>query len=114
MMIWQWPMSSIRRISFRKRDLTRGRQRGFWFVEDEDALALAAFLEEAQKAFAVRMGEEVGGGPSSQWIFLGHLVQVSGDREKAFGAEKPAIGDFGQPTRPQRAGQSTSHFFQRP
>src|SRR3954447_4917919 len=97
-----------------ERDLARGRQRGFRFVEDEDALALAAFLEEAQKAFAVGMGEEVGRWASSHWIFLGHLVQVSGDREKAFGAEKPAISDFGQPACPQRAGQSTSHFFQRP
>src|SRR5215208_5454851 len=73
-----------------KLDLARRRQRGFRFVEDEDALPLAALFEEAQKAFTVGMGQEIRR-RASHWIFLGHLVQVSGNREKAFGAEKPAM-----------------------
>ncbi len=40
-------------------DLARWRQRGFRLVEDEDALPPAAFLEEAQEAFTVRVGQEV-------------------------------------------------------
>ena len=39
--------------------LARGRQCGFRFVEDEDALPLATLFEEAQKTLAVRMREEV-------------------------------------------------------
>ena len=44
---------------FQQFDLARGRQGGFRFVEDEDALPLAAFVEEAQKTLAVGMGEKV-------------------------------------------------------
>ena len=40
-------------------DLARRRQRGFRFVEDEDALPLATLFEEAQKTLAVRMRAEV-------------------------------------------------------
>jgi len=40
-------------------DLARRRQSRFRLVEDEDALALAALVEEAQKAFAVGMREEI-------------------------------------------------------
>jgi len=36
--------------------LARRRQRGFRFVEDVDALALAALVEEAQESLAVRVG----------------------------------------------------------
>jgi hypothetical protein len=81
--------------------LARGRQRRFRLVEDEDALALAALLEEAQKTFAVGMREEVRRW-SSKWVVPGRMIQVSRDREETFGAEEPAIGDLRLPARAQR------------
>jgi hypothetical protein len=45
---------------FQEFDLARRRRRRFRFVEDEDALSLTALFKESQKAFAVRMGEEIG------------------------------------------------------
>jgi len=71
-----------------KFDLTRGRQRGFRFVEDEDALPLAALFEEPQKAFAMGMREKVGRYAAD---ILGSLVKISGDGKEALGAEEPAV-----------------------
>src|SRR6185437_9983068 len=74
------------------------------------ALALAALLEEAQKTFAVRIGEEVRRSSPSA---LPHLIEISGDREKTLGAEEPAVGDLGQPTGAQRLGEFAAHCLDR-
>jgi hypothetical protein len=48
-----------------KFDLARRRQRGFRFVEDVDALALAALLEERKKPSPCEWERKSGGGPLS-------------------------------------------------
>ena len=56
-----WQMRSVHPPQqLQEFDLARRRQRQFRLVEDEDALALAALLEEAQKALAMRVREEIG------------------------------------------------------
>ena len=93
-------------------DLARGRQRGFRFVEDEDALALAALFEEAQKAFAMGMGEEVGGG-----LTIGSAGGSSRYRatEKKLSARKnqPLPVIFGSQLARKRRRKLSAHFFQR-
>src|SRR5882724_12248674 len=73
-----------------KFDLARWRQRGFGFVEDEDALPLAALLEEAHESLAVRMGQEIRIGATD-------LVEIPGDGKEALGPKEPAVGDLRQP-----------------
>src|SRR5258706_16464609 len=75
--------------------LARGRQRDFRFVEDEDALLLAAFLEEPQKAFAVRMREEVGRRAANS-------VVIYDNRKETLRPEEPTLRDLRQPARAQR------------
>src|ERR1700730_6599123 len=81
-------------------DLARRRQRRFRFVEDEDALTLAALLEKAQESLAVGMREEVRRRAlgNVRNFFQVDLVQVSRNREEALSAEEPTVGDLGQPT----------------
>src|ERR1019366_7424069 len=86
---------------FQKFDLARWRQRRFRLVEDEDALPLATLFEEAQKALAMRMGEEVWRRTAAEG-FASHFVEISGDRKETLGPEEPPIGDFGEPARAQR------------
>ena len=74
-------------------ELAGRRQRRFRLVEDEEALPPAALLEEAQEAFAVRMGQEVGRRPPSD--SLRRLVEIARDGEEALGAEEPALVIFG-------------------
>src|ERR1700737_1866865 len=78
--------------------LARWRQRRLRFVEDEDALPLAALFKESQKAFAMRMREEI---RRSVFRALAHFIEIARDRKEAFRPEKPTIGDFRQPTRTQ-------------
>src|SRR3977135_1310801 len=84
--------------------LARGRQCGFRFVKDEDALLLTTLLEEAQKTLAVRMREKVRRDTSGNAgnIFEIALVLVSRNREEALGAKEPSVGDLRQPARAQR------------
>lgn len=100
----------MRRSSFRKFDLARRRQRRFRLVEDENALALAALLEEAQESFAVGMRQEIGA--DLPGITCG-LVEISRHREKTLGAKKPAIRDFRQPACAQRPGELATHLLPR-
>src|SRR5829696_3448367 len=79
-----------------KFDLARRRQRGFRFVEDEDALSLTALLEEAQKAFAIGMREEVRR-RRPEWVVQRRLVQIPCNREEALRAEEPTVCNSGQP-----------------
>src|SRR5258707_13703665 len=79
---------------FQKLHLARRRQRGFRFVEDEDALFLAALFEEPQEAFAVRMRKEVG-------IRAANFVEISCDRKETLCPEDPALGDLWKPARTQ-------------
>src|SRR6476660_2615291 len=106
MMIWQWPISSIRRINFRNAICRAGDSADSGSSKIKMPCFWQRSSKKTQKAFAVGMGEEVGRRAASHWI--------SGDREKAFRAERPAMGDFRQPAGAQRAGQSASHFLQRP
>src|SRR3954468_19002318 len=76
-----------------KVDLTRRRERRLGLVEDEDALAAATLVEEAQKALAMRVGEEIRRRRSA-WIVKRRLIEIAGDRKEAFGTEEPAIGDL--------------------
>src|SRR5258708_22482358 len=78
--------------------LARRRQRGFRFVEDEDALLLATLLEEAQKAFAMGMREEVWPALAD---FARRIVEISCDRKETLCPEEPAVGNFRQPARTQ-------------
>src|SRR5882724_6370519 len=89
---------------FQELNLARGRQRRFRLVEDEDALALAALLEEAQKTFAVGMREKVGrrAGAEVGKLFPVDLVEISRDRKEALGAKEPSVGDLRQPARAKR------------
>src|SRR5258706_9789635 len=84
---------------FQKLHLARGRQRRFRFVEDEDALPLAALFEETQKAFAMGMREEV-------WPALANfartIVEISGHRKETLCPEEPALGDLRKPARTER------------
>jgi aspartyl aminopeptidase len=86
---------------FQKFDLARRRQRRFRLVEDENALPLVALLKEAQKAFAVGMGEEVrrGAGGNAGNIFEVDLILVSSNRKEALGAKEPSVANLRQPTR---------------
>src|SRR5882724_6930474 len=56
--------------------LARRRQRGFRFVEDVDALPLAALLEEAHESLAVRKGQESRMGAIA-------FVEIPGDGKEA-------------------------------
>ena len=73
--------------------LARRRQRGFRLVEDEDALPLAALFEEAQKAFAVGMGEKVRRGSAER--FASGFIEVPGNGKEALGPEEPPLVTFG-------------------
>ena len=53
MMTWQWPISSMRRISFRNSIWRDGESADFGLIKNEDTLPLATLFEEAQKAFAM-------------------------------------------------------------
>lgn len=88
-------------------DLAGRRQRRFRLVEDEDAAPLAAFLEDAQKTLAMRMGEEIGA------VRAADAVEIARHREEALGPEEPAIGDFRQPARPERTGKRAAHGLDR-
>lgn len=90
-----------------ERDLAGRRQRRFRLIEDEDAAALAALLEEAQKTLAMRMGEEIGA------VRAADGVEIARHREEALGPEEPAISDFRQPARPERAGEPAARRFAR-
>src|ERR1043166_7373241 len=92
-------------------DLARRRQRGFRLVEDEDALPLAALLEEAHETFAVGVREEVG--PKVPHILRG-FIQITRHREKTLGAEEPTLGDPGQPAGAQRVRQVSTLNLDRP
>src|SRR5260370_41268565 len=81
--------------------LARRRQRGFRLVEDEDALPLAALFEEAQKAFAVGMGEKVRRGSAER--FASGFIEVPGNGKEALGSEEPPRRNFWQPARTKRA-----------
>ena len=70
---------------FQKFDLPRWGQRRFRFIKDEDALPLAAFLEETQKALAVGMREEIRRRTAKR--FACGLIEISRDREKTLGPE---------------------------
>src|SRR6476620_10205047 len=100
---------------FQKFHLASGRQRGFRFVEDEDALALAALFEEAQKAFAVGVREKIGWRTASDAgnFFEVDRVQVSRNGKETLGPKKPAIGDFRQPARTKCRRQPSTHLLQR-
>src|SRR3984885_6002307 len=91
---------------FQELHLARRRQRRFRFVENENALPLATLLEEAQKALAVRMREEVW--PSRANVVRG-LVEISGDRKETFGPEEPAVGNLRQPACTKRARKFSTH-----
>lgn len=101
MITWQWRLSSMRRSSFRNSIWRAGDSADTRLVEDEDALPLATFLEEAQKTFAVRVGQEVGRRRTER-IVQGGPIEISRNREKTLGAKEPAVGDLRQPACPQR------------
>jgi hypothetical protein len=42
------------------------------------------------------------------------LIEISGNREEALGAEEPALPDLRQPTRPQRVGHCPAPLFEGP
>ena len=91
---------------FQELDLSRRRQRQFRFVENEDALTLAALLEEAQKSLAVGMREEVRRGAPD-------FVEISRDGKETLRPKEPAVGDFWQPTRAKRGRQLTARDLAR-
>src|SRR5258707_8392658 len=84
---------------FQKFHLARRRQRRFRFVEDEDALPLAALFEEAQEAFAMGMAEEVW--PAHANIAR-RIIEISCDRKETLCPEEPTVGNLRQPARTQR------------
>ena len=69
---------------FQELDLARRRQRRLRLVEDEDALALAALFEEAEKTLAVGMREEVRRRP------FGFIPPSVTDRARAVSDTAPA------------------------
>ena len=82
-----------------KLHLAYGRQRRFRLVENVDALAIAALVEEAQKTFTVRMREKVRSNFSD---VAGGPIEISRHREETLRAEEPTFGDLRQPTCAQR------------
>src|SRR6476469_55149 len=75
-------------------NLTSRRARGFRLVENEDALLLTTLFKERQKAFAMRMREEVRRSLAS---FARRIIKIAGNREEALGPKEPAVGDLWQP-----------------
>jgi hypothetical protein len=100
------PERSIRRRSFRNSTWRRGERR-FRLVEDEQALALAALLEEAQKALAMRMGEKIRRRAAEG--FARGLVEIARDREETFRPEEPTLCDLRQPACAQRLRELLAH-----
>ena len=109
-MTWQILDSSMRCSSFKNSIWARRRQRRFRLVENEDALPLAAFLEEPQKALAVGMREEV---RRRLACITCRTVEISCDGEETLGPEEPTVGDLGQPARAQRRRQLAAHGLDR-
>ena len=102
----------MRCSSFRNSICRDGDSADFGLVENEDALALAALLEEPQEAFAVGVGEKVGRRRAALRVAVvveRDLVQVARHREEAFGSKEPAIGDLRQPARAQCLRQPPAH-----
>src|ERR1700722_4882307 len=87
---------------FQEFHLARRRQRGFRFVEDEEALPLAALLEETHEPLAVRMRQEIR-------IRAPDLVEIPRDGKEALGPEEPAVGDLRQPTGAKRLRKRPTH-----
>src|SRR5215470_1649321 len=96
MITWQIPDWSMRRSSLRNSICRDGDKADSSSSKDEDALPSAALREEPQKAFAVRIREEI---RCCVPGFDRRPVEVARDREEAFGPKKPTVGDFGQPAR---------------
>ena len=115
MTTWQIPGAVHATQQLQKFDLARRRRSQFRFVEDENALPLATLLEEAQKTFAVRVGEEIRrcSATNARNGFGIDLIQVSRDREKTLRPEEPAVGDLWQPTGAQRLGELATHRLDR-
>ena len=107
---WQTPERSIRRRSFKNSIWREGDSADFRFVKNKDALAPAALLEEPQKAFAVRMREEIRRGGAD---IKGRGIEVARDRKETFRAKEPATGDFRQPGGAQRARELSPHRLER-
>ena len=72
-------------------DLARRRERRFWLIEDEDALALAAFLEEA-KTLAVRMPEKI---RRVGIRVQGRFVEIRATEKKLSARENAAVRNLG-------------------
>jgi len=104
------PDRSIRRSSFRNSICRDGDNADFRLVEDEDALALAALLEENAKKPSPCECERKSGGmlPAP----APGLIEIARDREEALGAKEPSVGDLGQPAR-AHASDSVRHRFER-
>ncbi len=108
MMIWQWPISSMRRISFKN---------SIWRAGDsaDSGSSKMKMFEEAQKAFAVGVREKIGWRTASDAgnFFEVDRVQVSRNGKETLGPKKPAIGDFRQPARTKCRRQPSTHLLQR-
>src|SRR5262245_60353047 len=59
----------------------------------------------------MRTREEVGRRPTER--FLGCLIEVARDGEKALGSEEPAVRQLRQPARAKRGGEPATHGLDR-
>src|SRR5579862_9918417 len=110
MITWQWPMSSIRRISFRNSICRAGDSADSGSSKMKMPWRWQRSLKEAKKAFAMGVREEV----RRRWsegIVKRRLYQISRHREKALRTKEPAIGDLRQPARAQRLRQPAAHHL---
>src|ERR1700753_407493 len=88
-----------------KFDLARWREGGFRLVQNIKSLPVQSLVEETQKPFAVRMGQEIG---TDCIGFKRGKIEIARHREEAFRPEKPSVGDFRQPGAPEGVGQTST------
>src|SRR5207244_2665638 len=70
----------------------------------------ATFVEKAQEAFSMRMGQEVRRRGSS---FNGGSIEIARDSKEAFGLEEPPARDLRQPAGAKRHRQPSSAGLER-
>jgi hypothetical protein len=108
MTTWQMPERSIRRNSFRNATCRDGDSADSGSSKIKMPWRLQRSLKKRRNPSPCEWERNSGGRRHTTGFQCG-LIQIARYREKAFGAEKPAVGDLRQPARTQRLRQPPAH-----